>query len=422
VPCAANIARREFNNGVRALAYENFASPAVVVSGFLVNGARDETPATAGLAGFTADCLARGTQRFSYAQLFELPEAIGASLSVASGMHTCGFYAKSLAEDLPLMLDLLGEMLMRPTFPEDEVEKERAEWLAGLEERANSTQAMAGLAFNALCYPEGHPYHYSTDGYPETARAATRDQVAEFHRSHYAPQGMVVSVVGAVPATQALDQVAGVFGDWKASRPARPDMPPVPPITGRPRRHVDMPGKSQTNLLWGFPGPARADPDWIPLALLNSILGQFGMYGRLGESTRKEEGLVYYIGSRFEGGLGPGAWYVYAGTHASTVDRVVELSLNEVRRIQSRKVAAAELADNQSYFTGSMPLLMETNEGIASQIVHMARYDLGWDYLLQYPGLVRAVTPGHIKAAAEKWLDTDNFALATAGSQAGDRE
>jgi zinc protease len=417
VPCAANIARRELGNGIRALAYENFASPAVVVSGYLVNGARDETPETAGLAGFTADCLTRGTQRFSYEQLFERPESIGASLSVGASMHTCGFYAKSLAEDLPLMLDLLGDVLMRPAFPEAEVEKERAEWLAGLEERANSTSAMTGLAFNALCYPEGHPYHYSTDGYPETARAVTRDQAAAFHRAHYAPPGMVISVVGAVPAQQALDLVAGTFGDWVAARPPRPALPPAPAIVGRPRQHVDMPGKSQSNLMWGFPGPARTDPDWIALVLLNSILGQFGMYGRLGESARREEGLVYYIGSRFEGGLGPGAWYVYAGTNPSTVDRVVDISLNEVRRIRSRKVTAAELADNQSYYTGSMPLQMETNEGIAAQIVHMARYDLDWDYLLQYPGLVRAVTPDQIKAAAEKWLDTENFVLATAGSR-----
>lgn len=416
IPCSANIRQIALDNGIRVLAYENFASPAVVVSGYLQAGARDESPAEAGLAGFTTDCMMRGTQRFTYEQIFEQVESIGANLSVSAGMHTTGFFAKSLVEDLPLMLDLLSDVVIRPTFPEAEVERERGEWLTGLDERANSTRAMAGLAFNELCYPEGHSYHYSTDGYPETARAIARNQVADFHRGFFAPQGMVITVVGAIDAGQACDQAARAFGDWQAARPPRAELPPAPPISGRLRRHVAMPGKSQTNLLWGYPGPSRSDPDWIALSLMNSILGQFGMYGRLGESVRKEEGLVYYIGSRFEGGLGPGAWYVYAGTNPATVDRVVDISLGEVRRIRSRKVTAVELDDNQRYFIGVTPLQLETNEGIAGQILNMERYQLGLDYLAQYPGLVQSITLQNIQAVARKWLGTEDFVLATAGS------
>lgn len=433
VPCAANIAQAEMGNGIRVFAYENFASPAVVVSGYLIAGARDEAPVgapgsaavadqirngrpnRAGLAGFVADCLTRGAGSLSYEQIFERVESIGATLGVSGGMHTTGFHAKSLAEDLPLMLDLLSDALIRPTFPEAEIEKERGEWLTSLEERANSARAMAGLAFNELCYPEGHPYRYSIDGYPETARAITRDDLAAFHRTYFAPQGMVITVVGAVKAEDAHALVQRAFGDWRAMRPARPDMPPAPKIQGRPRRHVAMPGKAQSSLMLGYPGPSRLDPDWIKLALMNSILGQFGMYGRLGESVRKDEGLVYYIGSRFEGGIGPGAWCIYAGANPKWVDRVVEVSLAEVRRIRDRKVRPQELQDNQSYFIGSLPLQMETNEGVASQIVNMARYDLGLDYLLRYPELVRSITPADIQAVARKWLDPDNFVMVTAG-------
>lgn len=428
VPCAANIAQDVLSNGIRVFAYENFASPAVVVSGYLIAGARDEAPAgvpgsaalgdgpnRAGLAGFVADCLMRGAGAFTYQQIFEQIESTGAALSVSGGMHTTGFHIRSLAEDLPLMLDLLGDVLMRPAFPEAEIEKERGEWLTSLEERANSARAMAGLAFHELCYPEGHPYHYSIDGYPETARAITRDDLVQFHRTYFAPQGMVVVIVGAVRATEAHALVQRVFGDWQATRPPRPDMPPAPKIQGRPRRHVAMSGKAQTSLMLGFPGPSRYDPDWIALALMNSILGQFGMYGRLGESVRKDHGLVYYIGSRFEGGIGPGAWHIHAGVNPRLVERVVDIALAEVRRIRERRVRPQELRDNQSWFIGSLPLQMETSEGIAQQIVTLARYDLGLDYLLRYPDLVRAVTAADIQAVARKWLDPDNFVMATAG-------
>ena len=197
---------------------------------------------------------------------------------------------------------------------------------------------------------------------------------------------------------------------------ARPELPPVPPVSGQLRRHVPMPGKSQTTLMWGFPGPSRYAPDWMSCSLMNSILGQFGMYGRLGESVRKEEGLVYYIGSRFDGGPGPGPWYISAGTNPNSVEQVMDISLAEVRRIRERRVKRTELEDNQSYFVGLMPLQMETNEGIAGAIANMVRYDLGLDYLLHYPDLVRSVTLDDIRASAQRWLDPDNFVLVTAGT------
>ncbi len=416
LPCTSNIAQFELSNGIRVYSYENFASPAIVISGYLIAGARDELREKAGLAGYTADCLMRGTERYTYEQLFEQTEAIGASVSVSTGMHTTGFYAKSLAEDMPLMFDMLSDVIRRPIFPEQELEKERSEWLTSLEERSSSTRAMSGMAFSELAYPAEHPYSYSADGYPDTARAISRDDVVNYHRSFYSPHDMIVCVVGAIDSSEARDRVEAAFGDWQAERLPRAPLPPVAKIEGRVRKHIPMQGKSQTNLMWGFPGPSRLEPDWSHCTIMNSILGQFGMYGRLGESVRKEEGLVYYIGSSFQGGPGPGAWSVFAGTSPQNVDRVVDISLKEVRRIQQRKVTDEELSDNQSYYVGVLPLQMETNEGIAGQIVNMVRYNLGFDYLLRYPDMIRAITVDDIRAAAKKWLDTENFILTSAGS------
>jgi len=418
VPNASNIAQFTLRNGIRVFAYENFASPAVVLSGYMHVGARDESPARAGLASFTTDCLTRGTASHTYEQIFEQTESIGANLSVSAAMHTTSLYAKSLAEDFGLMTHLLSEVVRQPTFPETELEKERAEWLSGLEERANSTRAMCGLAFNELCYPEGHPYHDTTDNAADMAiaRSITRDEVVNFYRRYFSPQDMVVVVSGAIHANDARDKIAAAFGDWQATRPTRAEMPSAPKISGVQRKHISMPGKSQTNVLWSYPSLPRTHPDWLAAGLMNSILGQFGMYGRMGESVRKEEGLVYYIGSRFEGGPGPGSWNCYAGTNPKTVDRVIEISRNEVKRIQDKKVKPHELEDNQLYFTGVMPLQLETNEGICSGIINMLRYDLGLDYMQRYPEMVHAVRAADIQRVAQTWLDADNFVLATAGA------
>jgi zinc protease len=188
-------------------------------------------------------------------------------------------------------------------------------------------------------------------------------------------------------------------------------------LSGGPqRKHISMPGKSQSSVLLGYPGASQLDPDWVSCSLMNSILGQFGMYGRLGERVRKEEGLVYYIGSRFEGGTMPGPWLISAGTNPDSVDRVIEIARAEMRRMRDRNVHAMELEDNKRFFTGVLPLQMETNEGIAGQIVNMLRYKRPLDHLLTYAERINAVTVADIRAAARKWLDPDNFVLVTAGS------
>jgi zinc protease len=402
-------------NGIRIYAYENFASPAVVVSGFLRAGAADEPREFAGLAGFVADCLTRGTRSYSYTELFERTEAVGATLSFSSGVFNTGFFAKSLAEDLPMMLNLLAEALREPTFPPDELERERGEWLTSLQERSNSTRSMASLAFYEAAYPEAHPFHYSSNGYPHTARRITRDDVVRFHRDYFAPANMNIVVVGAVRATEARDRIAAAFGDWSATRPPLAPTPAAPPLTQSFRRHITMPGKSQTTVLLGHPALPATHPDWLRCSLMNSILGVFGMYGRLGESVRKEEGLVYSIGSHFDGGTLNGAWTLSAGTNPDTVDRVVAIALAEMRRIRDRKVSARELEDNQRYFVGSLPLQMETNEGIAGQLTSMARYGRPLDHLLTWPDRVRAVTTADVREAARTWLNPDAFVLITAG-------
>ena len=153
VPHSGNIAQFSLDNGITLLVYENFASPAVIVSGYFTAGMRDESPLGTGLSGFVTDCLTRGTTRRTYAQIYDVTESIGASMGVSAGTHTSSLYAKSLAEDLPLMLDLLSDVVRHPSFPAEELERERAEWISALRERENSTRAQSGMAFYDLCYP-----------------------------------------------------------------------------------------------------------------------------------------------------------------------------------------------------------------------------------------------------------------------------
>jgi len=141
----------------------------------------------------------------------------------------------------------------------------------------------------------------------------------------------------------------------------------------------------------------------------------FGLYGRIGEKVREKGGLAYYSYSRVEGGLGPGAWNVVVGVDPANVDKAIPLIQGEIKRMRETKVTAKELKDNKSYSIGSMPLSLETNDGVAGIILDMELYGLGLDYLIRYPDLINSITAARIQAAAQKYLDPDNFALAVAG-------
>jgi zinc protease len=415
LPGPETITRRELDNGIVVLVRENHTSPSVVVDADLRVGALWEPREKAGLAGFTAAALMRGTEQRSFGEIYEAIESVGASLGISGGTHTTGAYGKSLAEDLGLLLELAADALRRPTFPAEQVERLRGELLTRLAIRANSTRARAEEAFYELAYP-GHPYAIDEDGTPETIRAITRDDLAEFHRREFGPQGMIVTIVGAVRAEAAIEAAAQRLGDWR--NPSQRPQPALPPVTrpqGAQTRQVPMPGKSQSDIILGSPGPDRQHPLYLAARLGNNILGTFGMGGRIGHVVRERNGMAYYAAAALDGGLGPGPWRAYAGVDPQNAERAVALMRAEVRKFITRRVSADELADNKTFFLGRLPLGLETNEGVAGTVGSLELYGLGLDYLQRYPGLVQAITRDEIMHVAREFLSADDYALAIAG-------
>lgn len=415
IPGPKQIERHVLPNGIVVLVRENHASPSVVITGYLRVGAYDESPEKAGLADFTADALMRGTANRSFDDIYETLESVGANLGISGGTHATGFGAKCLTEDIALVFDILADVLREPSFPPEEVEKLRGEILADLAERAHDTRRMANLAFYELAYPEGHPYAVSSTGYPETIAGIDRDDLVQFYEGGYGPEHMTVVAAGAVQADELVAQLEAALGDWSGRTYERDPLPEAGRLREVRTRVISIPDKTQSNIVLGYPGPARTHPDYLDARVCNTILGVFGLMGRLGEKVRDEQGLAYTAYSSLSGGPGPGPWRVVAGVDPENVERAVESIRTEIRRISDELVDEDELRDSQAYLTGSMPLRLETNAGVAHTILSMERYGLGLDYLQRYKRLIDEVTPERVQAAARRWLDPDAFALAIAG-------
>jgi zinc protease len=416
LPGPHDIIRRELANGIVVLVRANNHAQSVVMAGSLDAGSLFDPPEATGLASFVASMLLRGTVHRDFTAIHEMLEGNGASLSIGGGRHTVGFSGKSLAEDLPMLLDLLADALRHPVFPAEQVERLRGQLVTAMKIREQDTRYVAGRLFRELAYPGRHPYASQSDGTLETVAAITREQLVEFHRAYYGPCNMVMVIAGAVDAEQAIRLVERCFGDWEnPDQPALPELPPIPPITDARMQTSVMPGKSQADLLLGAPGPSRLSGDWLAASLANNIMGVFGMYGRIGAEVREKRGLAYYCYSRLEGGLGPGPWRVIAGVNPANVAQTIEAIRHEVRRMTTELVTEDELADNKANFIGRLPLQLESNEGMAGTILTMERYGLGLDYLQRYADEVNAVTTEDVRAAAQRYLDADVYVLAIAG-------
>jgi zinc protease len=421
LPGLKTILRRELQNGIVILVRENLLSPSVVLSGYLEVGSLLEKPQQAGLAAMTASGLMRGTQKRDFGQLYEAVESIGARLSFSSAKHSTSFSGKALAEDLGVLLDLLHEVLLTPTFPANQINRLRAEKLTGLAIRDQETSARADLSFGGLIYRD-HPYSVPTEGYKETVAKLTAAQLRAFHKKHYRPQGMVISIVGGVKAKRAAEAIEKRFGSWKSmGAGSSMELPELSPPDGILREHVLLEGKSQCDLVMGIPGPARSDPDFIAAALANNILGRFGMYGRIGDVVREEAGLAYYAYSTLVGGHGPGPWQVTAGVNPANLERAIELIRGEMRKIRTRAPSKSELEDNQANFVGRLPLQLESNEGVAGALVNAERHSLGLDYYQRYPTLVASVRRQQVLKVAQRFIDADKLAIGTAGPLTGEK-
>jgi len=405
--------RETLNNGAVMLWNDQSDSETVAVRGFLPAGAARESAEQTGLAVLTARLLRRGTERKDAQQIAAAVEDLGASFGIWGSTEEAGFSAKCLRRDLETVLDLLGEVLQFPTFAEAEIQKTRDEVLTQLREQEDSTRSQADLRMHALLYPADHPYSRGTLGNAESVAAITRADLQRFHACYYGSAGMKVSVAGLADPDVVRDRVGAWFSDKPATAPSVPL--PVTPSGVPQRARVPLPHKSQVDLVIAGPGIPRLHPDFYAFSMVNLILGSLGLMGRLGERIREQQGMAYYVYSQVVSRSWAGEWAAHAGVAPENVERTIEAVLEEVSRIRAELVSETEFADACDYLIGSLPLRLETNDGVASAALNGEYFGLGLDYLERYPGYIRAETRESLRQAAYDYLDPSRFSIAMAG-------
>lgn len=412
-PGSADTQRTALPNGLTLLARENHSAPVVVLEGMLTAGALDDPTGLAGISSFTANMLTRGSEHYSYRRFNEIIESVGASLSITTDSDSLNFGITCLSEDFPTLVEVLADSLRRPVFDAEQFTLVRGQKLVRLQERDQETGAVANLRFYESLYP-AHPLGAAVSGYVETVGAIRLEDLAAFHAAHYTPHGGVIAVSGDVVAPQAIDLLAHTFGDWQGAPHLRSLAEPAP-LLNPARVHATVAGKVQSDITLGVRGIPRTHPDHAAVRVANTILGVFGMMGRLGEVVREQQGLAYYAYSSQDSSRDSGVWMAAAGVNPANVEQAVVSILAEIERLAAEPVLPEELADSQAYLTGSLPLTLETNDGIASTLLNLEWYSLGLDYLAGYSDEIFNVTIEDIQRVAQSYLRADGLVVVTAG-------
>jgi zinc protease len=408
-------ARATLANGAVVLALETATHPAVTMLVAVRAGSGHDPAERVGLAHFVSKVIDRGTVRLSGDAIAEALDGRGVTLNSSVGRHLLTLGCTCLAEDFGEMLALVADIVRSPTFPGEEVDTRRGEIITAIRQDEDSPATMAVDGLMGLLYPDGHPYGRQTKGTVASVESITREDLAGYHRARFFPAGLLVVIVGDVRADRAVAAVERAFGDWLAPASEEVELPGVPRASRRQRLVVPMMNKAQADVAYGFTSVRRRDPDYHPLSLMNNVLGQYGLGGRLGDSIRERQGMAYYAFSSFEANVAEGPLVIRAGVAPSNVDRTISSIDAEVRAIVREGVSLSELADAKRYLIGSLPRHLETNSGIASFLHSAEFFGLGIDYASRVPALIEAVTLDQVHAATRRVLDPDRATVVIAG-------
>ena len=414
-----NPTRRVLPNGLTVLVKETRTTPAVTIyAGFHAGSVYDPTDCP-GAAHFVSKTIDRGTIPHTADQIAENFENRGAQLSVALNRHAMWLVCTCLSEDFEHVLALVGNVAMRPTFPEAEVETRRGEIVTLLRQDQDNPASVAMERLMRSLYGETHPYGRPMRGTLEAVERIGRSDLQQFHRRRFGPQVMSLALVGDLDAGRAVDVTANVFGDWAAAASEKVEFPPVVPASARLVQVVPMMNKSQADIAYGFTSIRRLDPQYHAYSLMNNILGQYALGGRLGDSIRERQGMAYYTFSSLDASFAPGPLIVRAGVSPANVERAVASIDAELAKLAAEGPTDRELAESKQYLIGSMPRTLETNVGIATFLQTAELFGLGLDYDLRLPDLISAVTREQVHEAARATLNPSHATIVVAGPYSG---
>ncbi len=408
------VERLTLSNGLEVLVMEKRGLPLVQVNLHVRAGSVREEAGRLGLADLTADMLDEGAAGLDALALADRFERLGARFGIGTDAHLSTVSLRVPVARLDEALGLIADVVLRPNFPEAELERLKRERLTAMIRRHDEPGRIAGALFDRTLFGEAHPYGRLAD--EASLRAITTADVRDFHARYYRPGNATLIVVGDIDAAGARAALERAFGGWTGGAVEQEKVAPAGQVEGRVVYLVDKPGSAQSVILIGRIGIARHSGDYYPVLVMNTILGG-SFTSRLNQNLREDKGYTYGASSTFDARPVPGAFVAAASVQTDATGPALREFMKELRGIREG-VTDDEVQRARNYLAMRFPAGFQSVAGIAQQLADVVQFGLPADDFNHFTDRVLAVTRQDVERVARKYIDPENLVIVVVGDRA----
>jgi len=403
---------RKLANGMQVVLVSQNEQPAVSVRMIVRAGAAHDPKGKHGLAMMAATLLDQGAGTRTAEQIAEEIDFIGGVLGTGAGTDLSFINAVVMKDSYEIALRLMADVVMRPTFAPEEIERQRNQALSALKVAADDPESVADRVIDRLIYGF-HPYGMPGAGTAESLASLTRADFVDYHRRYFVPNNALMAVVGDIAPAEAMAGLEKYFGPWQAA-----EVPPLnvtePPDATRRVVVIDKKGSVQTEIRVGHIAIPRKHNDFEAVDQAVKILGGEGA-NRLQQVLRSQKQLTYGASADLDTYKWAGAVIAETDTQTSNTAEALRVVVDEFTRLQRERVGDGELEGAQDYMVGHFPLTIEVPDQIATQVLNQLFYELPVEDLPRYRERVLKVTPEEIQRVARWFIRPSQLSIVLVG-------
>ena len=408
-----SIQKQKLSNGLPVWIVEDHKVPVAQVNLVVFSGTANDPPGKYGVASFAAAMLEEGAGSRSALEIADAVDFLGADLGATSTIDASAVRLHVPVARLADALPIMGDVALRPTFPRDELDRQRQQRLTSLLQGRDDPPTIAAVAFSRVLYGKGHRYGTPQMGTAETIKTFTSDDLRGFYTSAFRPDSATLLAVGDFGAATLVPLLEKTFGSWKAAGGAASEKLPAAEPPAKRQIYLDKPGAPQSQIRIGSIGVPRSTPDYFPIIVMNTILGG-SFTSRLNNNLREVHGYAYGASSGFDMRLGAGPFFAAAGVQTDKTAEALTEFFNELNAIL-KPVPAEELARAKNYVSLRYPSSFEATGDISRRLEDALVYHLPDDYFAKYVQNIQAVTAADVQRAAQKYVQPDRVAVVVVG-------
>ncbi|MCK5573863.1 MAG: insulinase family protein [Bacteroidetes bacterium] len=405
----------QLSNGLEVMLMEKHDIPLIQMRLVIRAGAIMDPEGKTGVASMVAALLTSGAGSRDALQLADAIDYLGATLSASAGNHTSAVSLFTPRDMLDSALVLMADVVLRPVFPGQELQREKKQRLTTLLQWRDSPSSIASVLSYRQLYGEDHPYGRVRQGDEQGIRATTRDDLKRFHETYYRPNIGCLIVVGNITPDELQPKLERGLGPWERRSVPEVSLPPIAQVRGRNVLLVDRPGAAQTSIRIARIGAERLTVDYYAIMVLNTILGG-SFTSRLNSNLREEHGYTYGARSYFGFAPLPGPFLAMADVQTDVTDKALAEFMKELNAVHE-PVPDDELARGKNYLALRFPAGFQSAGQIAGQLDDLFVYGLPDEYFNAYTAEILAVDHDDVRRVADEYIDTENILIILVGDR-----